>query len=288
MSPRPAGGGRQRPPRSGGRSSSARRSRSPGPPRRSEEEQPGDQVEGRQAVRELLAARRRPTRQVLVSESASEDGIIAEIVDLARANGVPVVSVPRSRLVAMASTDAPQGVVALADPLPETSLAALVSRRPGRPAPMLVVLDGVTDPHNLGAVMRSALCAGATGVIVARHRAAQLTPTAIKAAAGAVEHLPVAVVAGIAGALSELSDAGVWCVGLDAEATSRLWDLPVASEPVALVLGAEGSGLSRLVRQRCELVVAVPLQGPLGSLNVSAAAALACFEVARRRGVPQP
>lgn len=146
-----------------------------------------------------------------------------------------------------------------------------------------MVLDGVTDPHNVGAVMRSALSAGATGLVLGRHRAAGLGPTAVKAAAGAVEYLPVAEVAGIPSALSQLSQAGVWTVALDSAAKTQLWDLTLASEPVALVLGDEGRGLSPLVRQRCDLAVRIPLRGPLESLNVSAAAALACFEVARRR-----
>ncbi|MBO0747707.1 MAG: 23S rRNA (guanosine(2251)-2'-O)-methyltransferase RlmB, partial [Acidimicrobiaceae bacterium] len=164
-------------------------------------------------------------------------------------------------------------------------LDRLTGTRPGRPAPFLVVLDGVTDPHNLGAVMRSALSAGATGLVIGRHRAARLTPTAVKAAAGAAEHLPIALVGGIPAALNELRSAGVWTVGLDASGSGTVWELEVATEAVALVLGAEGRGLSSLVRQRCEVVVGIPMAGPLESLNVSAAAAVACFEVARRRGM---
>jgi 23S rRNA (guanosine2251-2'-O)-methyltransferase len=233
-------------------------------------------------VRELLRARRRAVHSVTLSESTEHSGLLDEIVTLAAEAGVPVRRVSRDRLEALALTDAPQGVVAAAEPLAETELASLLARRAGV-APFLVVLDGVTDPHNVGAVMRSALCAGATGLVVARHRAAHLGPTAVKAAAGAAEWLPVAVVAGIPNALSEMKDAGVWTVGLDAGGTVAVWDLNVATEALALVLGAEGDGLSRLTRQRCELIASVPLQGPIASLNVSAAAALGCFEVARRR-----
>jgi len=174
-------------------------------------------------------------------------------------------------------------MVARAEPLAEADLDRLARRRPDGPAPFLVVLDGVTDPHNFGAVMRSAACAGATGVVVGRRRSAGLTATAVKAAAGAVEYLPVARVAGIPAALRVLAAAGVWSVGFDAGASDRVWDLDLAGEPVALVFGSEGRGLSRLVRERCDTVVKIPLAGPLGSLNVSAAAALGCFEVARRR-----
>jgi 23S rRNA (guanosine2251-2'-O)-methyltransferase len=234
-------------------------------------------------VRELLRARRRTVHSVTVAESTERNGLLDEIIALAGEEGVPVRRVARDRIEAMALTDAPQGVIAAAEPLVEVELAALAARRAGGAPPFLVVLDGVTDPHNVGAVMRSALSAGATGLVVARHRAAHLGPTAVKAASGAAEWLPVAVVAGIPNALSELKEAGVWTVGLDADGAVSVWDLEVATEPLALVLGAEGDGLARLTRQRCELIASVPMQGPLASLNVSAAAALGCFEVARRR-----
>jgi 23S rRNA (guanosine2251-2'-O)-methyltransferase len=179
----------------------------------------------------------------------------------------------------MAGTDSPQGVVAIAAPVREWALDELL----GQPDPFLVVLDGVTDPHNLGAVMRSAVSAGAKGLVVGRHRSASLSPAAVKAAAGAVEYLPVALVGGIPAALSALRSGGVWTIGLDASGSTPVWDLSVATEPVALVLGAEGRGLSQLVRQRCDVLASIPLRGPLDSLNVSAAAAVVCFEVARRR-----
>jgi 23S rRNA (guanosine2251-2'-O)-methyltransferase len=276
--PRPAAPtGRRVAPRSSG--AEAR----PGRPRRAPGPEAGEQVEGRQAVRELLRARRRAVHSVTIADSTERNGLLDEIVALAADGGVPVRRVGRDRIEAMALTDAPQGVIAAAEPLVDVELSVLVRRRPEAAPPFLVVLDGVTDPHNVGAVMRSALSAGATGLVVARHRAAHLGPTAVKAAAGAAEWLPVAVVAGIPNALSELREAGVWTVGLDAGGEVAVWDLEVATEPLALVLGAEGDGLSRLTRQRCELVASVPMQGPLASLNVSAAAALGCFEVARRR-----
>ncbi|HET9076943.1 MAG TPA: 23S rRNA (guanosine(2251)-2'-O)-methyltransferase RlmB [Acidimicrobiales bacterium] len=241
----------------------------------------GQHVEGRQAVRELLRAGRRAVRQVLLADPGRSEPL-ADIADLAEQAGVAVRIVGREQIDAMALTDAPQGVIALAAPVPEHELADLLETGGGA-APFLVVLDGVTDPHNVGAVMRSALCAGATGMVLGRHRSGHLTPAAVKAAAGAVEHLPLATVTGIPAALATLAGAGVWTVGLDAGGAASLWDLTVATEPVALVLGAEGRGLSPLVRQRCEIVASIPLTGPLDSLNVSAAAALACFEIARRR-----
>ncbi len=243
----------------------------------------GEQVEGRQAVRELLRAGRRRCHQILVADGVDEAGTLEEIIDLAAEARVLVRKVGRDQIAAAALTDSPQGVLARADPIPDTDLQALVTRSLGNQPPFLLVLDGVTDPHNLGAVMRSGLCAGVTGVVIGRHRAARLSPSAVKAAAGAVEHLPIATVPGIPAALAAMAEAGIWTVALVGGAPTPLWDLRVATEPVALVLGAEGRGLSRLVRQRCDLAVAIPLVGPLDSIKVSAAAALACFEVARRR-----
>ncbi len=234
----------------------------------------GEQVEGRQAVLELLVAGRRRARDVWIAETADADDIAA----LARASGVPVRAVSRGRLDAEARTEAPQGVLAHAAPLGEADLADLCT-----PDAFLLVLDGVTDPQNLGAVLRTADAAGVTGVVLPRHRAVHVTPAVTKAAAGAVEHVPIALVAGIPSALATLRQRGVWTVGLDAAARTPVWDLRVATEAIALVLGAEGTGLSRLVRDRCDLTVAIPLRGHLEALNVGAAAAVAAFEVARRR-----
>ncbi|MEL7155391.1 MAG: RNA methyltransferase, partial [Actinomycetota bacterium] len=139
-------------------------------------------------------------------------------------------------------------------------------------------------PGNLGAILRTAECTGVTGIVLPRHRSVHISPTVTKAAAGAVEHLPMALVGGIPAALATLSAGGVTTVGLDAGGADSIFTTPVLDDgPVALVLGAEGRGLSRLVRTRVDTLVAVPLRGSLNSLNVSAAAAVACFEVVRRR-----
>jgi 23S rRNA (guanosine2251-2'-O)-methyltransferase len=243
----------------------------------------GDQVEGRQAVRELLIAGRRKVREIWMIDDRDDSPILGDIRELAAANRVTVTTVGRGRFAARARCEAPQGVLALAAPLPEADIDDLVSGR-GRPsAPFLVALDGVTDPGNLGAILRSAECAGVTGAVLPRHRAVHVTPAATKAAAGAVEHVPIAIVGGLPSALASMRKAGVHVVGLDGGADTSLYDVSGADGPVCVVLGAEGRGLSRLVRERCDEVVAVPMAGVLGSLNVSAAAALACFEIARRR-----
>ena len=252
----------------------------------------GEQVEGRQAVRELLLAGRRRTRSVMIAKGLDPAPIVEHIVELAREQRAAIREVNRSELDATARTESPQGVVAVADPLPEVEVSELAAApregavgRDGLPAsaPFLLALDGITDPGNFGAVLRTAECAGVTGVVLPRHRSARITPTVAKAAAGAVEHLRFAVVPGIPSALRTLSSHDVWTVGLDAAGPRPLHDLDLAGEAVALVLGSEGRGLSRLVAQRCDVLASIPLRGTLGSLNVAAAAAVACFEIARRR-----
>jgi len=288
--PRPPrrGQGRPRPPiRAGGaaRTGPIRAGGAPHPADRGSKGLGGEQVEGRQAVRELLIAGHRKVREVWVATDLEERDVIGDIIALAQSQRVPVLEVNRRKLEAEARSEAPQGVLAKAEPLLEVELADLLKRRPGR-VPFLVAVDGVTDPGNLGALLRCCDGAGVQGVVLPRHRAVHVTPTVAKASAGAVEHVPIAVVGGLPTALRQMRDAGIWVVGLDDAAERSLFDLgELAAEAMCLVLGAEGAGLSRLVRERCDMIVSIPMRGRLGSLNVSAAAALATYEVARyRRG----
>ena len=267
-------------PRAGQRGSTPQRRRSDGPPKGLG----GDQVEGRQAVRELLLAGTRRTREVVLAGDLDPAPILDDIIDLADEHKVTIREVSRSKFESMARTEAPQGVVAFAAPLEDHGLEALLaSKTPAGGPPFLLLLDGVTDPGNLGAILRSAECAGVSGVVLPRHRAARVTATAAKSAAGAVEHLRLATVSGLPKAMARLTRAEIWTVGLDAGGTAPIHDLAVTDGPVALVMGAEGAGLSRLVRERCDTLAHIPLQGVLASMNVSAAAAVALFEVARRR-----
>ena len=245
----------------------------------------GDQVEGRHAVRELLLAGTRRTREVVLAGDLDDAPILGDIIDLADENKVPIRELTRSKFESMARTGASQGVLATAAPLQPVELADLIGddSDSGADKPFLLLLDGITDPQNLGAILRTAECAGVTGVVLPRHRAAHITPSVTKAAAGAIEHLRMALVGGLPAAMQTLRDHGVWTVGLDASGEVSIHRLTVADEPIALVLGAEGPGLSRLVRQRCDALASIPLQGALGSLNVSAAAAVACFEILSRR-----
>lgn len=237
----------------------------------------GEQVEGRRAVLELLRAGRRAVRSVSVSSSVRDDPAIDEI--RARAGSALKIVGPE-RIDAIARTDVPQGVVATADPLPAADLDELLQS----PGAFLVALDGVSDPRNLGAVARVAETAGATGLVLPRHRSAHVTPVVAKTAAGAIEYLPIALAGGIPNALERANRAGCWTIGLDASAEDRsLFDLELADQPLVLVLGSEGRGLARLTSARCEVLVSIPMRGAIASLNVSAAAALACHEIGRRR-----
>ena len=276
---------KSRPPRRDQRTPDRRRDQRPrGRPRpEALSELGGDQVEGRRAVLELLTVGRRTVRRIMLAEDQDPSPQLDRIEELAGRLRVPVETVPRARLDSQARTEAPQGVLALARPLEPVPLADL--SRPDRhgTAPFLLVAAGITDPRNLGALLRSAECAGVTGVVLPRHRSARLSPTVAKTAAGAIEHLPFAVVGGVPAALSELRDLGVWSIGLAGEAEQSLYELPLGQGPVALVVGSEEKGLAPLVRRRCDAVAAIPQHGALPSLNVGVAGAVACFEVARQR-----
>ena len=242
----------------------------------------GDHVEGRQAVRELLLARRRRVREIVMIEDMDAADILEDISELSFEMKIPLRAVPRRRFETEALTESHQGVMARADPLPESSLEDLAKV----PNAHILVLDGVTDPGNLGALLRTAECAGVTGIVMAKHRAVHISPTVTKTAAGAVEHLAMAVVGGIPTAIKDLTDLGVVTVGLDMEGDTSIFGLPLSNgQPVALVLGAEGKGLGRLVKERVDVRASIPMLGELNSLNVAMAGAIAMFEVVRRREV---
>lgn len=242
-------------------------------------------VHGVHPVRELLRAGRRVTGlRVATGRRATPE--LEELVALAEAAGVPVRRVGGDELDEVAPDAVHQGVVATAPPFPYAGLDALLAaaRASGRP-PLLVALDGVTDPRNLGSIARTAEAVGAHGLIVPEHRSAAVTPAVEKAAAGALAHLPVARVTNLVRALEALGREGVWSLGLDGEAQTRVADHPLADGPVVLVVGAEGRGLSRLVRERCDALVSLPMLGRVGSLNASVAAGVALYALLAARGL---
>ena len=237
----------------------------------------GDRLEGTHAVAAALAAGR--VVRLSVEKSRVGKPPVAAIVAAAEAAGVVIEVVTDVR--PMAATTAPQGVVAEARPLETFSLDHVADL--DDPAAVLV-LDRIEDPRNVGAIARSAVAAGVLGLILAERRAAPLSATAFKAAAGAFEHLAVAVVGSVADAVLDLRRRQLWTVGLDGSGERSLTGLDLLTDPVAIVIGAEGRGLSRLVRERLDIIVRIPIAPTMESLNASAAATLAVFELARCRG----
>lgn len=237
----------------------------------------GAEVEGIHAVGAALAAGR--VTELFVERRRASSGEGAAIVETAASMGVTSRTVDDVRQIAV--TEAPQGVVARCTPIAPLRLAEAVVQDS---QPALLVLDRVEDPRNVGAAARSAWAAGMTGLVVSDRRSAPLGATAFKAAAGALEHLPIITVGSIADALRALAKADVWTVGLDGTAERSVFGLDLLALPVAVCVGAEGAGLSHLVAERCDVLARIPMPGGAESLNASVAAALASFEVARMRG----
>jgi 23S rRNA (guanosine2251-2'-O)-methyltransferase len=235
-------------------------------------------IYGINAVTEALRAGR--VRQIRVADR--DDERLRRLLDDAARRGVEVARVPRDVLEREARGASHQGVMADVTGLPAATLEDL-ARADGGP-PLVVILDGVEDPQNVGAILRTVDAAGATGVVRQTRHAAPLDGAAAKASAGAVHHVRVADVVNIARAVDDLKKLGLWTVGLDAESKTTYYELDLTI-PIALVVGAEGHGLRRLVRERCDFVAAIPMAGRVGSLNVSAATAIVLFEAVRQRRV---
>ena len=239
-----------------------------------------DILYGKNPVLEALRAGR-PARKLVVAAGTRDEARLHEILTLAAEHGIAVEDSPRRRLDDIAHTEHHQGVAGYfhsREPMHLDDLVA-AAREPG----LLLVLDGIQDPQNLGALTRTADAAGADGIVVPRDRAVGVTGAAAKAAAGATEWVPVCAVPNLAQALASLGDAGYWRVGLAAEAPQR-YDTFDYTAPVALVVGAEGSGLRDLTRRRCDALVSLPMLGHIGSLNAAVAGALLLYEAARQRG----
>jgi 23S rRNA (guanosine2251-2'-O)-methyltransferase len=205
---------------------------------------------------------------------------VRHLLTLAREQHVTVKRLPADALARQARGGVHQGVVAEVEEIATYAVADLV--RGAQKPPLIVVLDGIEDPHNLGAILRTADAAGVDGVVIQERRSAALDGAAAKASAGAVAHVKIAEVVNIARAVEELKEAGVWTVGLAGEGTTT-YDAVDYTAPTAIVLGAEGSGLRRLVRERCDFLASIPMQGHVSSLNVSVAAGIALFEAVRQR-----
>lgn len=239
------------------------------------------QIEGRRPVLEALRSGR-PLLRILIARGERR-GTLREVAALAEARGVPVEEVAADALARQALTRAHQGVIALAPPPGYVEVEDLLAaaRRRGEP-PFLLVAAEVQDPQNLGSLLRSAEAAGVHGVVIPRHRAASITPAVEKAAAGATAYLPVARTVNVARCLEDLKARGVWVCGADPRAELAHYQADLRG-PLAVVVGSEGRGIPRLVRERCDFLVRIPMRGRVASLNVAVAAAVILFEAARQR-----
>ena len=239
-----------------------------------------DIIAGRNAVNEALRAGR--TLDSLYVQRGDHGGGLAALIAKAKAQGVPIKEADPKKLEHMCGGANHQGVVAVAAVKEYASLEEIFARAEERGEPLfLVICDGLEDPHNLGAVIRTAECAGAHGVVIPKRRSVGLTYAVGKASAGAVEHLPVARVQNVAALLEDLKARGVWIYTADMDGSP--WCQTDFTGPVALVIGSEGGGVSRLVKERSDFVVSLPIKGQVNSLNASVAAGVLCYEVARQR-----
>ena len=241
-----------------------------------------DRFTGIHAVREALEAGSTFDRVVIAK--GRQDSRIEEIVQLARQRGICVRFEDRGQLDRLANTRDHQGVVAIAAARAAATLGDILERAKASEDQrgLIVLLDGVEDPHNLGAIIRTSLAAGAHGIVIPERRAAGLTDTVARASAGALAHLPIAKVTNLARAMGELKEAGYWLVGLDENGERNYTEVDYTS-PTGIVMGGEGHGLHELTRKRCDFVVSLPTTGPVKSLNVSVATGVVLFEALRQR-----
>ncbi|HEY7403092.1 MAG TPA: 23S rRNA (guanosine(2251)-2'-O)-methyltransferase RlmB [Candidatus Angelobacter sp.] len=235
---------------------------------------------GIHAVEEAISARGRGFDYVAMVPGRA-DARIQKIAQLCRANGIPVRTMPREQLTRLARVANHQGVVAVTAEKQYGDLDDVLSHKRGRHT-FVLLLDGIEDPHNLGAIIRTAEGAGADGIIIPERRAAGVTGTVVKASAGASEYLPVARVTNAGRALEDLKSRNLWTVGLD-ERGDKLYDQLDYKMDLALILGAEGHGLHEQIRKKCDFLVKIPMMGKVPSLNVSVAGAVVMYEVARQR-----
>ncbi|MEN6478571.1 MAG: 23S rRNA (guanosine(2251)-2'-O)-methyltransferase RlmB [Anaerolineales bacterium] len=239
---------------------------------------------GRNSVYEALRAARRPVRRVLVARGARERGTLAELLSLATEHGVPIDYVDRSELDRAAGGLYHQGVVAQAAEYPYATIdEMLLLANQRQEQPLLLALDGVQDPQNVGTLLRTAEAVGVHGVLLPQRRSAHVTPAVSRASAGAVEHLRIALVTNLVRALQELQDAGVWAVGVEAHPAAIDYASADLNLPLVLVLGGEGEGMHRLVAERCDLLIRLPMYGRINSLNVAVAGSIALYQAALAR-----
>ena len=250
--------------------------------RRNRDPLPEGMIEGRNALSEALRAGR-PIDKIYVA-SGETNRSLSHLISQAKQAGAVVVQTERAKLDLMSPTGAHQGVIASVAAHGYATLDDIFARAEEQgQAPLIVLCDELSDPHNLGAILRSAECAGAHGVIIPKRRSVGLTAVVGKASAGAIEYMPVARVSNLSAAIRELKERGVWIYGTAAEGASPLYQTDLTG-PAAIVIGNEGVGMSRIVAESCDFKVSIPMKGHISSLNASAAAAILLYEAVRQRG----
>jgi 23S rRNA (guanosine2251-2'-O)-methyltransferase len=239
---------------------------------------------GRQPVRETLRAGRRPVFKLIQAQGVRPTGIVRQILTLAEQANLPVQVVDRRELDKLGGEVNHQGLAAEVAGYPYMDLAALLDlTQEASEPPFLLLLDHIQDPQNLGSLLRTAEAVGVHGVVLPSRRAAGVTPAAVRASAGAAEHVRVALVANLVQAMDRLKTEGIWLAGLEAMPDAQLYTQIDLSGPVGLVVGSEGQGLTRLVQQTCDFLVRLPMLGTVESLNAGVAGAIALYEVRRQR-----
>jgi len=240
---------------------------------------------GRNPVREALRAGRRTCRRLLLAEGVRRSREVEEVAERARATGCPVETKPRGELSRLAGSGEHQGVVLEASPYPYAAFEEVVAMaRAAGPDALLLLLDRLQDPQNVGTLLRTAEAVEVQGVVLPEREAVAITPAVVKASAGASEHLYIARVANLGRAMAEIQEAGLWVFGLEEDPQATPYTAADWNRPLAVVVGSEGFGLRRLVRERCDGLVCLPMRGRVGSLNAAVAGSVVLYEIRRCRG----
>lgn len=241
-----------------------------------------DQVEGRNAVLELLESER-DINKILVA-NGEKHGSIYKIISIAKERKIPITEVDRSKLNKISQTQNHQGVIAIVPPFNYCEVDEILELAEQKnEQPFIIILDGIEDPHNLGSIIRTAETAGVHGIIIPKRRSATVNSTVSKVSAGAVEYMKIARVNNINEIIRQLKKQGIWICGTDME-TDTIYTKQDYRIPIAIVIGSEGFGMSRLVKENCDFIVKIPMKGKINSLNASVSAGIIMYEVVRKRG----
>ena len=240
-----------------------------------------DRIEGRNPVMEALRSDREIDK-IFIAKGA-EQGSVQKIIGMAKDKGIPIQYVERQKIDQLSESHAHQGVLAYVAAYEYSDVDDIIKSAEKRgEAPFIIILDEITDPHNLGSVIRTANAAGAHGIIIPKRRSVGLTAVVAKTSAGALEYVSVAKVSNIAQTIDSLKEKGIWIVGADMEGTQTYYRADLTGK-IALVIGSEGKGIGRLIKEKCDFLVNIPMKGEVGSLNASVAASIIIYEVMRQR-----